>query len=154
MRLDLDVKGDKAAVAKIDELSDRAGNIRPVLTKAGQIIKDGIAAQVAGGGSHLGGKGSPWPKLAQETLTRKAREGLSAKTLDATGHLIASLGGGSGHVFKVATTQVRVGTKDFKARFHQGGREGRGTEPARKLVGIAKADRSSIFRLIRKHMTV
>lgn len=152
MRFDLEVKGDKVAIAKIDELSDRAGDLQPVFRAAGEIIAKGLKRQFETRGAYLGGKGTPWKPLAAATVERKSRQGLPADVLVAAGALAASLTGGKGHVLRIAKTQVRVGTKDFKARFHQGGTSQ--GEPARKLVGIAKNDREAIFRLVRKHLTV
>lgn len=150
MRIDLDINGDKAAAARLKEIGDRAVNVKPVLTQIGEVMREGLAKQWETGGAHLGGKGSPWPKLAKATIERKAREGLNREVLRATGALESSLKGGA--IFSVASSQVRVGTKDFRARFHQGGtKQGM---PARKLVGVAKADRQGIFRLLRRHLTV
>lgn len=152
MRLDLDLNGDKIALRKIDALGDRALETRPLLVAVGKVIQDGIAKQWETGGAYLGGEGSPWPDIAKSTAERKAREGLSATLHGETGKLQDSLTGGQGSVIRITKLQVRVGTRDPKAYFHQGGTS-RGI-PARKLVGIAPADRPKIFSLLRKHMTV
>ena len=152
MRFDLEIKGDSTATARMEELSNRAVNLSPVLTAAGEIMKKGLAKQFDSKGAYLGGKGTPWPKLAKATVERKVRQGFNPDILRANGELEESLRGGSGHVFRVAKTQVRTGTKDYRARFHQGGTiKG---EPARKLVGLSTRDREKIFSLVRKHMTI
>jgi phage gpG-like protein len=151
VRYAFEVKGDRAAVRRIDELATAAGNPKPVLVAAGEIIRKGLERQFETEGRHLG---DPWPALAAETLERKSRQSQSPDLMVATGALKASLSGGSGSVMRVAKWQVRVGTKDFVARFKQGGAKGarRGVEPARKLVGIAARDRAEIFTLLRRHM--
>lgn len=141
MKFDLDIKGDRAAIKVIDTLGDRAVNLRPALTAAGEIIEEGIAKNFRQGGSHFG---ESWPGLEASTLERKSRQGLSSEVLRAHGALEAGLTGGQDAVKRVAKFQVRVGTKNFVARFHQG---------KRPLIGIAKSDRAKIFALLRRHMT-
>ena len=141
MRFDLDIKGDRAAIKVIDQLGDRAVNLRPVLTDIGDIIEEGIARNFEAGGGEFG---EPWPALATSTLERKARQGLSPEVLRAMGDLEASLTGGEGAVKRVAKFQVRVGTKRYVARFQQ---------QRRAVIGISTQDRKRIFRLLRRHMT-
>jgi hypothetical protein len=57
VRFDLDIKGDRAAVKVIDTLSDRAANLRPVLTEIGDIIEEGIAENFESGGGRLRSSG-------------------------------------------------------------------------------------------------
>lgn len=134
--------------ALLDEIADRAGDFRPALAQAGQIMEEGLDRQWASRGGYFN---APWPALAASTLKRKAREGLSPAVLEATGSLRAAVTGGRGHVHRVARTRVRVGTKDFRAQFHQHGAPGANL-PARKLVGLAPADRERILRLILRHL--
>lgn len=150
MRADLEVRGDKEAAARLSQLGNQAVNTGPLLTAIGVLIQEGLRRNFETQGAYLGGKGAPWPKLSPETLSRKTQSHKPLDLMRVTDALRQSLSGGQGHVFRVAKTQVRVGTKDFRARIHQGGTpQG---EPARKLVGIARIDAIRIFGMIRRHL--
>lgn len=143
-RFDLDIKGDKEAVKHLEHLESRAANIKPIFEKVGQIMQMGVKRTWHTQGGYID---KPWSQLAAATLERKLREGKPAGILQARGKLEASTT--AKPFISIAKTQVRVGVKDFKARFHQGGSSPR--LPARPIVGLADHDRQSIFRVVLDH---
>jgi phage gpG-like protein len=150
-RADLEVFGDKEAADLLRQVGDRAVDMKPAFAKCYTIMEEGLRKQFESKGAYLG---TPWPALAKTTLERKAREGLSSEPLVGASQILkTSLEGGRGRIKSVTKTQVRIGTKDFVARFHQGGSKTKAGLPARKLVGVSRGDWSRVFATIRSYLS-
>lgn len=151
MPTDFTIDGDKLAQDILDKIGTQAQAPQPVMTKALKLVQAGIRKNI---GSRGGYYGTSWPALAASTVERKTRQGYRTNPLIAKGVLLGSLAGSNkASIFKVAKTVARTGTKDYLARFHQGGTDGGKTKiPARPLLDIKKDDRSKIFEMIREHL--
>lgn len=126
MKLTIDVKNDEQVAGQIDQLGDRARNPQPALARAGHLLEAGIQRQFSTRGGEFGGG---WPGTAD---------------LKDTGAMYGSL------FTRVAKTQVTVGLKDYKARFHQGGTE-RGL-PKRELVGRSRTTEVHALEIMQDYL--
>ena len=134
----------------MDKVVERAGDISAPLNKGADIVAAGIKKNWDTKGAYFG---SGWPAIAETTLLQKLHDGYPSETLVATGALKNSLTGGSDWIRRLAKTQITLGTRNYKSRFHQGGVTSRGL-PKRKVLAITAADRKKIFQIFVDHFAV
>lgn len=142
----------RQAVGLLSGFGDRAGDMRPALGIVRELMVQGHEENFESRGSFLG---SSWPPLSDQTVARKARQGLTPEPLiGESGSLLASLSGGKGKVSRVTRTSARAGTSVFYARFHQGGASGkrRGEMPARPLVGMGESEFQAALSVISRYL--
>lgn len=156
MKFQFEVRDDKRAATRIENMAERARDARPVMARVAVVLQIGVRETAESKGAHLS---EMWPPLAESTRERKARQGLPEETLVATGALLASLEGHTAEsIFRVNKQSAVVGTRDPKARYHHRGfsasfgKVGRHGVPRRKLVGIAKHDREHAIELIQNYL--
>lgn len=146
------VEADGAAVM-LRDMATRGYDMRPAMTEIRELLIEGNKQQFTTEGQFLG---TPWPPNSQETLLRKAREGVPSLTspMVATGDLQESLSGGSGSRSRVTKSSVSVGTSLFYAIFAIAGASGgrRGSEPARPPLGINESERVSALQIITEYL--
>jgi hypothetical protein len=113
----------------------------PLTVIGGDLLQSFGANFVSEGGEFAHG----WAPLAPETALEKARLGYGAGILVRTGELMdsATVRGAPGNVFEVTPTSLTVGTRDWKAGFHQ---HGTSKMPARPIVGWSWGMRQLVVR--------
>lgn len=106
MRARLEVSGLRASVERLDDLGDRARAPEPVLRS------NETLARLNAGERRKFQRGG-WQRLSPEWARRKRREGLSPRTLVATGRLERTLtqGAGPGTVFSAFNGELRWGIR-------------------------------------------
>lgn len=141
----------RGTVAMLEGIASRSGDLRPAFKSIRELLIAGHKKNFEQEGAMFG---DPWPSLSQETLARKARQGLPSTPLVATGALQRALGGGRGKRTGVTRTLVRVGVAQFYSRFHQAGAPGgrRGRMPRRQVVGINRQQRDKALSIIQTYL--
>lgn len=146
MKLAVDVLGDEELSDDLDDLGDRAGNMRPAfLAVLRFVMVPRLRSRFTGAG---------WTPLADATVERKRRAGQDTRILRATGALedaLTGYGRATGRLQTVGKSTVRIGAgkKLFYARFHQFGTK---KMPKRELFGWEPADRTKALKLIDRYL--
>jgi hypothetical protein len=145
----MEVRGAKDAARRIEEIGERAEDMRPAMRLIKVILEEGHARQFATKGSFLG---TPWPENSPETVARKARSGAPslASQMVESGDLQESLSGGKGGRSRVSKGGVSVGTSLFYALFHLNPQ--RDGMPARPVVGVNREQEETALSLIERHV--
>jgi phage gpG-like protein len=133
-------QGAGKAAVDLHKLGDRASDVRRVSEKVRSVYRKSNERRFQRDGD------GDWPRLADTTEERKAREGLDPRPLRATDRLYRSLTStrATGQVDVRDPTEFRFGTEIPYARFHD---TGRGV-PTRKLIEFTPAERKQITELI------
>lgn len=166
---------DKQVRAMLTRLATRVTDLRPVLSKAGDILRTDALDNFKG--QHAS-DGTPWRGLSRATLLSRARrlsggKGIhkkngqlragavrvmtGAKALLDTGVLRASIGQpSSGGIMQVTSNSVTIGSRIKYAAIHQfGGKAGRGKKviiPARPFIGMSKSAERNIIDTINGYL--
>lgn len=134
--------GRQGAVKRLDGLTHRGKDFAPAFVR---IQRSFLAAERKRFASEEG-----WAPLAPDYRARKARRGLDARTMRATGELERALtsGRGPGAVAEISRTEATFGTDLPRAVYAQ---RGSGTRRRRVLV-IDRRRRTTWTRMIRDHL--
>lgn len=123
------VDGLRDVTDRMSQVAQRAGDLRPVLPRAENRLRQGVARKYA--------SGRGWRRLSAGTLANKRRLGQPATPLVANGRLRASLTRPS-HPDQVVERErygLRFGTTVYYARFHRSGADNRVTRKGRRYAG-------------------
>lgn len=142
MRFDIDIRGDEDLVDELDQLGEKAKDLRPAFNRVLKIIVARYRRRFGGGGQ--------WAPLSPATVERKSRQGLDPRVMRASGALeraLTSPGRTSGRTQSVGKSTVRVGVgkRLFYARFQHFGTD---HIPARPLFGWEFADRKAAINVL------
>jgi phage gpG-like protein len=147
MRLDIRVSNDQLVADALKRMGARAEAPRQALRDIAMMMIRAQRSRVARGAQ--GGV----KRLAQSTLERKRRQGLSSRPLlGRTGRLLASVivRGAPDQILKIGRDELRFGTRVFYARFHQ---FGEGGVPRRRVINLTPRDRTPIAQAIERFLT-
>lgn len=135
---------DGGAVAALEGMRGRLGNLRPAMDEIGQALQTSTHQRFLDAEDP---EGRPWPELSAAT---KAKRGSDAKPLRDRGNLFDSIN------WRAGAAEVAVGSIRKYARLQQlGGQAGRGrkvTIPPRPYLGINEDDRQEITDILRVHL--
>ena len=121
------ISGLDEAIARLDEIGQRARDLRPVLAVAAEDLKTLVDDSFE---QSRAPDGSPWAPLASSTVARR-RQGSSKPLID-TGRLRNSINASSG------PSSLKVGTNVPYAAYHQFGTEDIPARPFLPVVGDAE----------------
>ncbi len=145
--------GASTAIDLLGDYADRTEDMKPAMQSIRDLLVEGHARNFESRGSFLG---EPWPALAPSTLERKARQGLPAQPMVATGELRTALRGGRGRYTSATKTRARAGVNRrlFRARMSVAGAEGgrRGKQPVRSIIGTTRGQREQSTSIIQTFM--
>ena len=136
---EIQVEGDKKAIADFHMAAKRAADIRPVEMK---LLK--VMTGAARRSFETEGEGT-WPPLAQLTKERKEQQGLPPATLIASRKLYDSLTSVHEATVRVTPTELWFGSDQPHARYHETGTE---EMPRRQLVKLSFPERKRITRIL------
>ena len=139
----IEVIGDRKAVADLIKLGTRGADVRPVAPEVRAIYlesnKRHLDAQVG------------WPALSDATVQRKQREGLPDKAEQATGALYKSLTSETrvkGQKNRVSQTRFLFGSSLFYAPWQEGTKH----QPKRELIDLRERDRLAMAAVIGRYV--
>jgi len=140
----IEQKGVPQATKHLHELGERGSDIRRVSEKLRTVYRESNKRRFAG---RLG----RWAPLDEDTVARKHRQGLSSRTMVATGALEKSLTAprAKNQIDERGKEFMRFGTTLFYARMSDKGTK---TQPKRKLVQLTPKDRKKIVGYIERYI--
>lgn len=119
-----------------------ASAMTEALAEATLIIREGIRKNFESEGAYFGER---WEELSDKTIANKEAKGTAEnQILVDHGDLRHDLTDDYGMFIAAIGTEVKVGTDDWRAHFHQGGTE---KMPARPIIGVAEHDVAEIYVL-------
>jgi hypothetical protein len=141
----ISLQGVKASAAMLNEIGERAVNMRPAFLRIRKLLIEGNRKQFETKGAYLG---TPWAKSAPGTLARKARLEQDLTPMVASGDLERALSGGRGKRTRITRSSVSVGAALFYGKF------GFGTDhsPPRPPIGISDETSRESTSIIEKHL--
>lgn len=149
MRARLEVTGVRANVERLDAIGDRARRPEPVLRSPETLarLNAGQRRKFLRGG---------WQKDTPAWIARKKREGLSTRTLVATGRLESALtqGAGSGVMFSAFNAELRWGIKAGRSDLYYAQALAKGVRGRRKsrMVLIDKVTKAEIAVSVERYV--
>ena len=148
MIITFDVDG-KAATYALVRIGERAGDFRPIAKKLDtQFVgfeKRLFESQGAAGASGM------WNEIKYPTIIRKIQKGQDTRILHASHELRNSLTRRShpDHIVEATKDQIRLGTKDPKAKFHH---RARMPERQRKVIDLTERQRRAMVRTFQRYV--
>lgn len=141
MQVDVQVRGDREAVALTHRLSGRLADGTPKLLG---LVDQLLEAQR----DRFRGRGQRWKRLSPTTVAKDRQQGRDPRTLVLTGELMRSLTirGHPQQIVRVSRGELRFGTRVYYARFHHRG-EG---NPKRTVVGLTRPQKRSVVDELRR----
>jgi len=129
------IYSDKEIIRKLNELKNRIGNIRPILSSIGETVRSSVVHNFT-----VGGRPSKWDESKRVLLS-------GGQTLKDTGRLVNSIN------WKVFDNKVEIGTNvKYAAELHYGRKDKK--LPARPFLLIHNEDKKEFLEIIqRKLMT-
>jgi phage gpG-like protein len=142
MKLDVEVKGMSKAVARIERLGQRAGDVRPVAHEVADVVARSNQRRFdsRGGGS--------WPPLSEDRQAQKAKAGQPAQPNVATGRLRHSLT--EQPKVEATTDEIKIGSDVPYAPFVNYGTR---TMPARKPTELRPSEKREVADIVKRHVT-
>jgi phage gpG-like protein len=144
----IDVFGEKQVERELLRLSDAATDMRPASARFMEYMRSVERSQFdSEGGTGSGG----WAPLKPRTVAQKAARGLDPRILRAHDSLRKSLTNKShgNHVERISADEFFFGTRDPKAKFHQGGTR---RMPARRVIDLSERNRRAVVKIIQSHL--
>lgn len=138
MRFDIDILGDEDLREELDDLGERAKDMKPAMRAVMRfVIVPRYKKRFSGSG---------WKALSPDYREQKSKQGLDPRIGRATGRLedaLTAIGKTPGRTQSIAKTGVRVGVgkKLFYARFFNAERELFGWEPEDEAHALRLLDR-------------
>lgn len=137
------VFGDEEAIDGLQDLADRARNMRPATRVSREILRAGLKKNAESKGAYFG---DSWPPNSPSVQFKKGSAG--DRTLEWTGALLTALKGGKGKRGSATKKTASAGVNIFYARFHQAPAE---HLPERRVVGVSTGDRRQIVRVVKRY---
>jgi|tagenome__1003787_1003787.scaffolds.fasta_scaffold20364586_1 hypothetical protein len=134
-----EVLGAEAAAHDLEMVGVRARDVRGISYKVRTVFRKAEEAR-------FDRQGPGWPDLAEATKQRKARQGLSPRTMRAKNVLYRSLTSprAADQVDRREQTEMEFGTSVPYAHWHE---QGKGV-PQRKLIDLSQRERNAIDEAI------
>ncbi len=141
------VFGDEVLRRDLLRFEGRVVNAAPAFVAIVEDIKEALGQQFDSEGRHASGG---WAPLADETLARKAAEGLDQRILHATQDLMMSLTGETEDTMvKIGPELMEFGTDLDYAGFHQTGTV---NMPQRRPIEFTEVDKVEFMRKLQRYM--
>jgi hypothetical protein len=145
---------DDEVQRRYDGIATRTLDLRIPFREVVGILQEGNERNFASSGGFFGRE---WAPLADSTLERKARDGLPARPLVATGALMRAIQGGAGKTSRAGKTSASagVGRRVFWGRFAMSGAKGanrRGEQPPRTIVGATEIQRREAIGTVNSYL--
>jgi phage gpG-like protein len=144
----VDVFGEKQVERELLRFSHAAMDMRPAGARFMEYMRSVERSQFDSEGRT--GSGG-WTPLKPRTVAQKTARGLDPRILRAHDDLRKSLTNKShgNHVERISSDEFFFGTRDPKAKFHQGGTR---KMPARRVVDLSERNRRAIVKIVQSHL--
>lgn len=144
----VDVFGEKQVERELLRFSHAAMDMRPAGARFMEYMRSVERSQFDSEGRT--GSGG-WAPLKPRTAAQKAARGLDPRILRAHDELRKSLTnkGHRNHIERITNDEFFYGTRDPKAKFHQGGTR---RMPVRRVVDLSERNRRKIVKIIQAHL--
>lgn len=128
----LEYSGAEEVQVRLDGMYYRLGDLTAAWNKIHRVFMRFEREVFTSEGSYVG---EPWKPLSPRYAAYKLRRYGALPILRVTGHLMKSFtqAGHESHVFRVTATSVEMGSRDFKARYHQEGTKAQRTTAIKRL---------------------
>ncbi len=148
MIITFEVDGSRA-VYMLTRIGKRAGDFRPIAKKLDtQFV--GFEKRLFESQGATGASGA-WNEIKFPTMVRKIQKNQDTRILHATWKLRESLTHKSNpdHILEATKDQIRLGTKNPKAKFHHRARK---PERQRKVIDLTERQRRAMVRTFQRYV--
>lgn len=141
---------DPVLSARLAELQDRLGDLKPFYEKVAQLLQASTDQAFEDEADPVTGK--PWDPLKPTTIRRRLKaQAWPGKILQVQGRLASSIVPAVGTDFAAVGTNYLFGEGPYGAEVHQLGTKD-GTIPARPFLGLSDDAREDILDLLVKYL--